>query len=469
MGRLNQLAAKLLSNNHAFRAIILALIGYMTYLSSRLDVRTNIWQQPSSSFHAVAAKLAGDGMRGPSLPTPAVKEFTCDRDPTVPPGDNPDWWRRIQIPAKPWTPNVEAKSLRWLSAGDTFEQVVSMTELHRFTTERASMLELFEPALEVPDVQHLHTMSPAVVWTGEKYVVFLRVSNYPDELYDNFVWLQEFTADMKVIPKSGEVLGIPTHSANLMAPGPEDPRAIICKQQLLVTFNLQFRNNDRRMMLYSYETKRLVLLRVQGLAFQRAEKNWMPFVHNDQLHFIYQLDPLVVLQCELNGDCICIVPLGGCNGEAHNTRKALARGGSGMTKIADHLYFGMIHSTFGDHAIRGHMLFFSTQPMGVVAVSSAIPLPQSLTACYTNTVPWDVQFPSSITLLGNELDKVLVGVHVRDAMSSLLVMDLKTTLSSLLAQNAGLCKQKDAASKNCTQWNVLGDGQVDATLSKGLE
>jgi hypothetical protein len=120
-------------------------------------------------------------------------------------------------------------------------------------------------------------MSPALVWVSgiARYLAFLRVSNYPDELYDNFLWVQEFTEALEPVPGSGAVVGLPTHSANLMAPGPEDPRALLFRGGVLVAFNLQFRNNDRRMVLYDHDSRRIVALRVEGMPLQRAEKNWM--------------------------------------------------------------------------------------------------------------------------------------------------------------------------------------------------
>ena len=129
-----------------------------------------------------------------------------------------------------------------------------------------------------------------------------------------------------------------------------------------------------------------------------------------------------------------------CRGGVADTRRALARGGTPLTQVREGLFFGLIHSTFKlvvDHAIRGHLALFSARPFGVVALSSAVPLPEALVSCYADTVPWDVQFPSSVTLLGgNATDSalMLLGVHVRDAMSSLLLVDLQEPLDVALAR-----------------------------------
>src|ERR1700728_165478 len=38
--------------------------------------------------------------------------------------------------------------------------------------------------------------------------------------------------------------------------------------------------------------------RLVGPVAGRAEKNWMPFVHADELHFIYRFGPLIVFRCD---------------------------------------------------------------------------------------------------------------------------------------------------------------------------
>ncbi len=140
------------------------------------------------------------------------------------------------------------------------------------------------------------------------------------------------------------------------------------------------------------------------------------------------------------------------------------------------MYFGFIHATFGnnnvgDHAIRAHMVIFSTTPMGAVAVSSSLSIPSALLKCYKHgTVPWDVQFPSTFTLLGESAraaQHLLLGVHIRDSMASLLHVDLHGAMEDILKELAGACLKKGTDGK-CTQWQVFKDGQLDAALKKGI-
>ena len=468
--------------------------------TSQRNFRVISHEAPSRSAYI------GDGMSAPSSSASLLsasaaafrteeRQLVCDRVPWISTDASVEvekWRRNIFVPPLPWAPYSPVTELTWRfassSAENTFSGTIQATEMHRFTNERKNIIESYAPALEVPNVEHMHIMSPALVWIegaeggGGKYLSFVRVSNYPDELYDNFLWVQEFTASLQVIPFSGKIVGLPTHSANLMAPGPEDPRALIYKGDVLVVFNLQFRNNDRRQVVYNHNTLKIVVLTVEGLTLQRAEKNWMPFIVQDELHFIYQLDPLVVLRCDvLTGKCTCVVP--SCsNLPPFNTRNAIARGGTSMVKVAENLFFGFLHSTFRgeDHAIRGHMMLFSTSPMGVVAVSSEVPYPDALLFCYMNTVPWDVQFPSSVTLLGGDLastKSLLLGVHVRDAMSSLLLLELNEPLLNTIKRvRDGACLEGASGNSElvggvlpCKKWKVYKDGQIDGILKEILK
>jgi hypothetical protein len=469
-------------------------------LSSGSSSSSSPWLRRAAGAGA-SPPLTGDGMVTASMPL-ALASWPLG-DGTPPEGPFPECDRADETARPPVLPedHFSSSPLTWYGAGgkEWSSGDLRLREAHRFTRERAFLMSAYKPALDVPHAEHLHMMSPAMAWVGDRLKVFLRVSNYPDELYDNFIFEEDFTQDLQPVEGSARVVGVPTHSAPLMAPGPEDPRSIVIGGKLLINYNLQFRNNDRRMVLMEHATGRMSTLEIAGLPQQRAEKNWMPFVHEGSLHFIYQLDPLVILRCEHEGEdsgrCTCVVPE--CNGQQYNTRKALARGGTGLTPIPlpggggggdSGLLFGLIHSTFGnlrvgDHAIRGHFVLVSTRPWGVVAVSSSLVIPESLKSCYqTKTVPWDVQFPSSFAFLGgDERRHLVIGVHVRDAMSALLVADLGEPLRALLAQaQESLCEDGGSAGAGggakgaavaagaCRKWKVLKDGEVDATLTKGI-
>jgi hypothetical protein len=303
---------------------------------------------------------------------------------------------------------------------------VQALEVQRFVGMQEDVLERFGVAMQVNDRHDLRLMSPAVVHIGGgRFLLFARISCYPAELYDNLLWSQELDEALDPVPGTGAVIGVPTHSQFLMAPGPEDPRAIVLNGEVLVLFNHQFRNDDRRMLIYNHMQKRLSQLSVEGLIQARAEKNWMPFVHEGALHLVYQMTPLIVIRCALpSGACVCVVPEGGCQNTQAVSKGVVSRGGTPLTRVGDNLFFGLLHSTYRHHMIRAHMVFLSTAPWGWVTLGGPLPMPEGLPGCFEGQVPWDVQFPASALLLGPRADALLMGIHVRDAMSALIHVDL---------------------------------------------
>jgi hypothetical protein len=313
---------------------------------------------------------------------------------------------------------------------------VQSMEVARFTAVQDDILERFGVTMQVNNRFDVRFMSPAIVHIGGgRFLLFARVSCYPAELYDNLIWTQELDEELNPVPGTGGVIGVPTHSQFLMAPGPEDPRAWIHNGDILVLFNHQYRNDDRRMIIYNHMQKRLSELRVEGLTQTRAEKNWMPFTYKGELHLIYQATPLIIIKCELpSGDCVCVVPVGGCRDTKGTSNKIYARGGTPMTQVGDNLFFGLLHSTYRFHMIRSHIVLLSTNPWGWVTLGGPLPMPEGLPGCYEGQVPWDVQFPASVLLLGPKADALLMGIHVRDAMSALIHVDLGAPLVDMLAQ-----------------------------------
>ena len=99
-----------------------------------------------------------------------------------------------------------------------------------------------------------------------------------------------------------------------------------------------------------------------------TEKNWMPFVYQDALHFVYRVSPHVVLRCDTDtGQCTRIA-------ETHHHGPRSLRGGTPCVFVEDHGYLAIAHVR---HAIGGVKLvyhsvlylFQSEPPFRVVALS----------------------------------------------------------------------------------------------------
>jgi hypothetical protein len=412
------------------------------------------------------------------------REFSCPIPPVLP--SEPERYKRISGLFRNFTSTLPYMVHGWGAAkpdsgsgsgsggGDGLAPLallrVQSREVSRFVEMQEDILARYGVTMQVNNRFDVRLMSPAIVHIGGgRFLLFARVSCYPAELYDNLIWTQELDEELQPVPGTGGVIGVPTHSQFLMAPGPEDPRALIHNGEVLVLFNHQYRNDDRRMIIYNHAQKRLSELRVAGLTQTRAEKNWMPFTHQGRLHLIYQATPLIIIACDLpSGDCECVVPVGGCKDTKGSSQKIYSRGGTPMTQVAPNLFFGLLHSTYRFHMIRSHMVLLSTEPWGWVTLGGPLPMPEGLPGCYEGQVPWDVQFPASVVLLGPQGDALLMGIHVRDAMSALVHVDLGTPMVDLLAEvTEQACSQVDEgggvlmspeAPEDMAAGTVLGEG-----------
>lgn len=88
----------------------------------------------------------------------------------------------------------------------------------------------------------------------------------------------------------------------------EDPRLIVYNNQLVVVYN-DLVDRSRRMHLAfltldneTFEVQKIQALKKEG-AEKNTEKNWVPFVFEDQLYFVYETQPWTILKYEQDGTC----------------------------------------------------------------------------------------------------------------------------------------------------------------------
>lgn len=95
--------------------------------------------------------------------------------------------------------------------------------------------------------------------------------------------------------------------------GPEDPRILVRKNSLgfdepLIVFNMKSTKLVKRVMhLYQPFSNQLQVLKKRTEPYAHIEKNWTPFISesnvkskHDSINFIYSIDPMEVLTCEVD-------------------------------------------------------------------------------------------------------------------------------------------------------------------------
>ncbi|OZJ02008.1 hypothetical protein BZG36_04863, partial [Bifiguratus adelaidae] len=163
-----------------------------------------------------------------------------------------------------------------------------------------------------------HSMATSSIW-NPKHRPFETVSRLyftpdPNELLyitSSSLWMEYFDKDWnrlddalnkpRVIP-----IYIPPATADMMGMylGPEDPRLLLDSyNNTLVFFNMNTMSG-RRFWYYNVTNGHQVMFQSPN---DQDQKNWTPIIFDNELYFIYNLQPLMVLKCA-SGTGRCSVP-----------------------------------------------------------------------------------------------------------------------------------------------------------------
>lgn len=115
-------------------------------------------------------------------------------------------------------------------------------------------------------------------------------------LKDKKMKFKEFKENQKEIIPHGEKL----------LKGPEDPRLFYLKDDIYILINDLTKDSKRHMFVGKVDLKTLKYDKPIELCESlstRFEKNWGPFIYEDKLHMIYDINPLKVFELEDNFKC----------------------------------------------------------------------------------------------------------------------------------------------------------------------
>ena len=172
-----------------------------------------------------------------------------------------------------------------------------------------------------------YSMFRAVHHTGDGYITYVRVC------VDGIICIMRETFDARWQSRGdAQKMGAEVRA--------EDPRLVSVGEDLYVVFigDSPFPGQFKCIWLLRDGAWEAVPLFVPGLNV--IEKNWAPFEYKGKLMFVYNYDPLILLQCEPStGKCTVI------RGEIpFDTSKTFVRGGSNLLQTSDGGYVGFAHS-----------------------------------------------------------------------------------------------------------------------------
>ena len=226
-----------------------------------------------------------------------------------------------------------------------------------------------------------------------------------------------------------------------------DPRIIIFDNSVYVVFISEspYENQEYCIGITPFNEWKPIFLQVENMEKNNIEKNWAPFVKDNQLYFVYNYDPLIIIKYDLNPSGICKVVYrqGNCSLPI-DTGSTFLRGGSNLLHYKDGYYIGgchsrayRLHKNWMEHYT--HIILLNTNTWELVYISKAVmffyDIKKELNAWFespgskkkldtlnvnTNILadrtPHKIQDPVSLYLKD---DKFYLTINVRDTVSLL--------------------------------------------------
>jgi hypothetical protein len=207
--------------------------------------------------------------------------------------------------------------------------------------------------------------------------------------------------------------------------GPEDPRIIKFKNDILIIYNDTYINGQTRMFVYNMTTNKNILLKYNRNNL--IEKNWSPFIYKDELYVSYFLNPHTILKIDLlDGNCT----------EIFSNPKIVypynIYGGTPSILIPElNMYFGMGHILIKDLKIKKKYYcigyFFNAYPPFQLYKISKI-----FTFFERNDTKllklMFVEFPTQIQKIDNNL---FISIGIDDNKSYLLKIDFNILINQI--------------------------------------
>ena len=216
-----------------------------------------------------------------------------------------------------------------------------------------------------------------------------------------------------------------------------DPRIFILNNTIYVVFisDSPYENKEYCIGITPFNEWKPTFLQVENMKNNNIEKNWAPFVKDNQLYFVYNYDPLIIIKYDFNSSGICkvVYKQGNCS-LLIDTESIFLRGGSNLLHYKDGYYIGGCHSRGYTHIIllntnRWELSYVSKPVMFLCDIKEELNglfespgLKKKLDVLNINTnilsdrTPHKIQDPVSLYLKDN---KFYLTINVRNTVSLL--------------------------------------------------
>jgi hypothetical protein len=159
--------------------------------------------------------------------------------------------------------------------------------------------------------------------------------------------------------------------------GGEDPRLVIINNKVYVIFTCVFNHDNihRGIAITEFDNYNPTLLKLKNNKSNIMEKNWAPFVKENELYFIYNFDPLVILKYDFNDEGLCDIIFTQNNIELPiNVSEKFLRGGSNLIHYKNEYFIGACHSRIHYNGIyyNTHFILLDTIKWKIIYLSKPV-------------------------------------------------------------------------------------------------
>ncbi len=310
---------------------------------------------------------------------------------------------------------------------DSFLSHTSICLIHSFHPYIKQQAVLRLPTLALKYYNRLAVMSPGIDIHEQKIKMIFRISlniyNFNRVVKNSYLYTQTFDNTFHPVD-SGSLLQLQSTNPSVRFMGQEDPRLIRINDSLL-TYYYDFRRNKNNdiyscMYILDFKTNKSSSIHINGKTIDSYQKNWMAININNNLHFVYSLDPIIILKCSIDGNCFNIIQNDIKN---INTNKFVLRGSSPFQKYNNDYKIGLAHSRFVQEGKKwiyaSHLIVLHLNPPRIVYLSSPLLLNKTVFHNITRLSYADnFFFPVGIVL--ESANSIIITGHINDKISIIL-------------------------------------------------
>jgi len=307
-----------------------------------------------------------------------------------------------------------------------------------------------------------------------------------NDFSDNFLYIQKFNRQMKPITP-GSVMGLPTPRQWIVGDGPIEPRFFkMDADNIFITYNTGAYMQDGKALdstfVWDYKRHKTLIPSIKGGSpilknvepdRMPRDKHWTPYNDRGTLRMVYNVDPLRVLECNLNFSCE-FVHFEGPDNFQFNQQRDSSRGGTPWILYKYPYYISIGHTTLfkkvsWDRIYNINLIVYKAVPVTrIVYISGPIQIHnepmKGVPIVRKDYIEDPFFFPVSI--LQEDEDSIVIGGHINDFSSVLIrVRGIKRILEDILAEDSEL----PATMNGPPMGTIQHSAKHFATLFTGME